>query len=144
MMELFRQNSFLFPPNNPIINVQLGLKYASRCFRISIRTIASVCLLKKYIYFTVCCSKTLINNILLIIMRFKSSRSQMFFKIGVLYLKISKYLQEKACAESLFNCMPCLQLYRKETPTQEFSCEYCAIPKNIFFYRTLPVVASGV
>ena len=93
---------------------------------------------------TVCCSKTLINNILLIIMRFKSSRSQMFFKIGVLFLNISKYLQEKACAESLFNCMPCLQLYRKETPIQAFSCEYCAIRKNIFFYRTLPVVASGV
>ena len=89
---------------------------------------------------TVCCSKTLINNIL----RFKSSRSQMFFKIGVLFLKISKYVLEKACAESLFNCMLCLQLYRKETPTQALSCEYCAIPKNILFYRTLPVVASGV
>ena len=96
MMELFWQNSFLFPPNNPIINVQLGLKYASRCLRISTRTIASVCSLKKCIYFTVCCSKTLINNILLIIMRFKSSRSQMFFQIGLLFLKISKYLEELA------------------------------------------------
>ena len=24
-----------------------------------------------------------------------------------------------------------------------FSCEYCEIFKNIFFYRTLPVTASG-
>ena len=31
-----------------------------------------------------------------------------------------------------------LQLYKKETPTYVFSCEFCEIFKNIFFYRTPP------
>ena len=31
----------------------------------------------------------------------------------------------------------------KKTPTQMFSCEYCQIDKNNFFYRTLPVAASA-
>ena len=33
-------------------------------------------------------------------------------------------------------------LYLKETPTQVFSCEYCEIFKNSFFYRT-PLVAAS-
>ena len=36
-----------------------------------------------------------------------------------------------------------LQLYQKETPTQVFSCEYCEILKNSFFYRTPLVAASS-
>ena len=31
---------------------------------------------------------------------------------------------------------------KKETLTQVFSCEFCEITKNIFFYRTPPVAAS--
>ena len=31
----------------------------------------------------------------------------------------------------------------KETLAQVFSCEYCEIFKNNFFYRTFPVAASG-
>ena len=36
-----------------------------------------------------------------------------------------------------------LKMYEKETPTQEFSCEYGKIFKNTFFYRMPPVAASG-
>ena len=36
-----------------------------------------------------------------------------------------------------------LKMYEKETPTQEFSCEYGKIFKNNFFYRMPPVAASG-
>ena len=36
-----------------------------------------------------------------------------------------------------------LQLYLKETPAQVFSCEYCEIFNNSFFYRT-PLVAATV
>ena len=36
-----------------------------------------------------------------------------------------------------------LQLYERETPAQMFSCEYCEIFKNSFFYRTPTVVAFG-
>ena len=31
---------------------------------------------------------------------------------------------------------------KKETPTQEFSCEICEILKDTFFYRTPPVAVS--
>ena len=37
-----------------------------------------------------------------------------------------------------------LNFIKKETPTQMFSCEYCKISKNNFFYRTSPVAASKV
>ena len=33
---------------------------------------------------------------------------------------------------------------KKEAPTQVFSCDYCKISKNKFFYRTPPVAASKV
>ena len=33
---------------------------------------------------------------------------------------------------------------KKETPSQVFSCEYCEIFKNSFFYRTSLVAASGI
>ena len=32
----------------------------------------------------------------------------------------------------------------KETPTQVFSCEYCEMFNNSFFYKTLPVFASSL
>ena len=32
-----------------------------------------------------------------------------------------------------------IQLHWKETPTQVFSCEFCEIFKNSFFYRKPPV-----
>ena len=32
---------------------------------------------------------------------------------------------------------------KKETQAQVFSCEFCEISKKTFFYRTLPVPASG-
>ena len=35
-----------------------------------------------------------------------------------------------------------LQLYKKETLTQVFFCEFCEISKNAFLYRTFPVAAS--
>ena len=38
----------------------------------------------------------------------------------------------------------CLQLYQKETPTQGFSCDFCEIFKNTFFYRTPPVAPSEI
>ena len=48
----------------------------------------------------------------------------MFIKIGVLK-NLQFYLQN----------------LQKETPTQVFSCEICAIFKNTFFHRTSPVAA---
>ena len=43
----------------------------------------------------------------------------------------------------LFGCiLPAT--YKKETPAQVFSCEYCQIFKSSIFYRTLLVVASIV
>ena len=57
---------------------------------------------------------------LMFLIVFRSSRSQMIFKI-----------------------MPSgLEIYLKKTPTQVFSCEYCEIFKNSCFYRTHSAAAS--
>ena len=37
-----------------------------------------------------------------------------------------------------------LQLIKKETPAQVFSCEFYEISENTFFYRTPLVAASAV
>ena len=58
--------------------------------------------------------------------RCRSSRSQMFFKIGV--LKISQNSQENSLLESLFNRVASLEL---------FSCEYCESFKSSFFIEHL-------
>ena len=44
--------------------------------------------------------------------------------------------------ESLFNKVDSKDT--KEAPTQVFSCEYCKIIKNTFFYGTPLVVTSAV
>ena len=33
-------------------------------------------------------------------------------------------------------------VFKKETLAQMFSCEFCEISKNTFFYKTLPLAAS--
>ena len=59
--------------------------------------------------------------------RYRSSRSKIFFKIGVLIN---------------FGRLEGLQLYYKEIPTQMFSCESCEIFLNSFFYKTPPMAPS--
>ena len=65
---------------------------------------------------------------------YRSSRWQMFFKIGVLRYVFNIH-RETPMLESLFNFI------KKETPAQVFSCEYCENFKNSFLHRTLPVAA---
>ena len=60
---------------------------------------------------------------------YRSSRSQMFFKIGV--FKDFAIFTRKG-----------RKLYWKETLTQLFSCDYCEIFKNTSFHRTSLVAAS--
>ena len=71
----------------------------------------------------------------------RTSRSQIFFKIAV--LKNFAIFSRKTCvAEYLFNKVAGMKVcifIKKETPAQLFSCEYCEIFKNNFFYKTPPV-----
>ena len=70
---------------------------------------------------------------------FKSSRSQVFFKIGVLK-NFANFTGKHLCWSLL---LIELQAWRsKETPTQVFSCKICDIFKSTFFYRTPSVAAS--
>ena len=59
----------------------------------------------------------------------RSSRSQMFFKIGV-FKNVSIFSKKTSMFESLFNKAAgrkvCVFI-KKDTPTQVFSCEYCEI-----------------
>ena len=76
---------------------------------------------------------------------YRSSRSQMFFKVAI--LKNSAIFTEKYLYWSLFSINlqarpEGLQRYKKETPIQLFFCEYCKVFKNSFFYITSPAAAS--
>ena len=69
----------------------------------------------------------------------RSSRLQMFFKIGV--FKNFGNSRGKHLCWSLF-LTKFLTNFIKDTPTQVFSCEICEIFKNTFSYRTPLVTAS--
>ena len=51
------------------------------------------------------------------------------------FLEISQNSQENTCARVFF-------FIKKETLAQVFSCEFCEISKNTFYYRTPLLVAS--
>ena len=65
--------------------------------------------------------------------------------IKKLFLNISQNLLESTCDRASFlktflkNC----NFIKKETLARVVYCEFCAIFKNAFFYRTPPVVASA-
>ena len=63
----------------------------------------------------------------------RSSRLQMFFKVGA--LKNFSMFTNNTCVESLFDKAGALKaciFIKKEIPTQVFSCEYSKILKNSF------------
>ena len=73
----------------------------------------------------------------------RSSRWQIFFRIGVLKNFAIFTRKQLCCSRFVIK----LQAFRsrtllKETPRQVFSYEYCEIFKNSLFYRTPPVAAS--
>ena len=68
----------------------------------------------------------------------------MFFKIGV-RKNFAKFTGKHLCHFLFFNNVARPQaciFIKKEILAQVFSCEFCEIFKNNFFYRTLPVAAS--
>ena len=73
----------------------------------------------------------------------RSSHSQMFFKIG-LRKNFTNFTGKDLCWSLFLITLQTLRpFYQKETPTQVVSCKICENFKIIFFYRTLPVAASG-
>ena len=58
-------------------------------------------------------------------------------------LEISQNSQENTCARDSFLINLHLNFIEKESLAQVFSCEFCEISKNTFFYRT-PLVAASV
>ena len=69
----------------------------------------------------------------------RSSRSQVFFKIGV--LKNSKYSQENTCVGVSFFIKfikhRAFNFIKIETPTQVFSCEFAKFLRTKFFIEYL-------
>ena len=74
----------------------------------------------------------------------RSSRPEVFYK--KVFLKISQNSQESTSARVSFliklQAKGC-NFIKKETLVQLFSCEFCEIFKNTFFYRTPLVAASN-
>ena len=61
----------------------------------------------------------------------------MFYKKGV-YKTLLKFTGKDLCRLEAWNFI------KKETLAQVFSCDFCEIFKNAYFYRTSPVAASNV
>ena len=75
----------------------------------------------------------------------RSSCSQVFFKIDV--LESFEIFTGKHLCWSLFLIKLHAQKgcnFIKKRPQHMFSCEYCEIFKNSFFYRASPVAASEI
>ena len=76
----------------------------------------------------------------------RSSRAEGFCKKGVLR-NFTKFTGKYLCQSLFVNKVPGLRpkacnFIKKETLAQVFSCDFCKISKNTFFYRTPPMGAS--
>ena len=70
---------------------------------------------------------------------------QVFYRKGA-FRNFAKFTGKHLCQNLFYNNFAGLRpstLFKKETLTQEFSCEVCTIFKNIFFYRTSLAAAYG-
>ena len=75
---------------------------------------------------------------------YRSSPPEVFCKKDVLK-NFAKFTGKHLCQSLLFNKDTGLRpatLLKRETQAQVFSCEFCEIFKNNFFYRTSLVAAS--
>ena len=76
----------------------------------------------------------------------RSSRPEVFCKKGV-FRNFTKFTGKQLCQSLFCNKVAGLRqktdFIKKQTPVQVFSCEFWEILKNIFFYRTPLVAASG-
>ena len=74
---------------------------------------------------------------------FRSSRPEVFCRKGVLG-NFAKFTGKHLCQSLFFNKVTgqAYSFIKKEILAQVFSCEFCEISKNTYFYRTPPVAAS--
>ena len=64
-------------------------------------------------------------------------------KVKIVSVEITLLLKIHTIIYSIqLDCVKACNFIKKESLAQVFSCEFCEISKNIFFYRTPPVVAS--
>ena len=79
--------------------------------------------------------KTISGNV-----KYRSSRTEVFCKKDVLR-NFAKFTGKHLCQRLFFNKVAGLacKFIKKESLAQVFSCEFCEISKNTFFYRTPPV-----
>ena len=75
--------------------------------------------------------------------KIRISRPEVFYKIGVLK-SFAKFTGKTPVPDLFFDKVAglSLQLTKKETLAQVFSCGFCKHFKNTFFNRTPPVVSS--
>ena len=103
-------------------NAQEHHKKASFFIQLSLKTFCYFVFSKKY-------SLHMFLMLFIHVEKRLNMRSQMFFTTGV--LKNFAIFTGKHLCWSLF-----YQRYSKEIPTKVFSCKFCEIFKNMFFYRT--------
>ena len=71
----------------------------------------------------------------------RSSHQEVFCKKGVLR-NFEKLTRKHLCGSLFFDKVAGLNLIKKKTLAQVFSCQFCEISKNTFSYRRPPVAAA--
>ena len=113
--------------------------------QLRLRMLFFVFFLKKHLHFrcSLCYSFKQKNKIKGKTLR--NSRSQMFIKIAVLKNFFLNIVKKTPVLESAFNKVACLKVcifFKKETPTQLFSCEYCEILSSSSFIERLTTLGT--
>ena len=74
---------------------------------------------------------------------FRSSRSQIFFEIGVIK-NFANSTGRHLCWRHFLKMLQSWRLYLRDNSTQMFSCEISKIFKDTNYYRTAPVAVSDI
>ena len=90
------------------------------------------------------CARTHCEIFLSVFRKYRSSHPEVFCKKSVLK-NFAKFTGKQLCQSLFFNKVAgqACNFVKKETLVQVFSCEFCEIFRNTFFYRTPLAVASG-
>ena len=113
------------------VRALFGENVSCACLCVCVCVCVCVCLCAFVFVVIACKSLTCYTDIILVS---RSSRPEVFCHIGVLK-SFAKFTGKHLCWRLLF---------KKESSTQVFPCEFCEIFRNTFFYRTPPMAASAL
>ena len=138
--QILRRGRAFYLPQKSVISPKSPILNSVKINRLSVRAQLSVF---RFFMFSCIFAEIERRNVLLSMSNTQKQSIARRFSVKKMFLKILQNLRRKTSVlESLFLLklnVSDLQLYRKRDSGQVFSCEFCEILKNTFFYRAPPV-----